>query len=135
MFLSVVTDCLIWAFLTLGILWLVQRCPFGQGKWLRSLLVHVVACLGSAALATILSALAAEVIRKEMPPGPRSQSAYMCLILYFEAKLNNSIASFTVPSSRWPMSSITIANGDMRELVASRNWRRSWHTERELTKS
>src|SRR5438132_267061 len=44
-FLSTLAECLIWAFLTLGIVWLARRFPFGQGRWLRSLAVHVAACL------------------------------------------------------------------------------------------
>jgi hypothetical protein len=45
LFLSVLAECLIWAVLTLCIFWLARRYPFGQGKWLRSLAVHFVACL------------------------------------------------------------------------------------------
>src|SRR5579872_1940323 len=67
LFLSSLAECLIWACLTFAIVWLARRFPFGQGKWLRSLAVHLAACLLCAAVAAVLSALAAEVIRKEYP--------------------------------------------------------------------
>src|SRR5262249_51407014 len=67
LFLSNVVECVIWAFLTLGIFWLARRFPFGQGKWLRSLLVHLAACLLFGVIQTVLALLAAEVIRHNIP--------------------------------------------------------------------
>src|SRR5262249_29740457 len=87
-FQSSLAECLIWALLTFGILWLARRFPFGQGRGLRSLAVHGVACLVCGLLAALLSALAAEVIRKEFP---RPTITLNVLILFFLAKLNNNI--------------------------------------------
>jgi two-component system LytT family sensor kinase len=86
--LSVLGECLIWAVLTFGILWLARRFPLGHGKWLRSLAVHFVACLVCAFLAAVLSALVAEVIRKEIP---KPTITVNVLLLYFVAKLSNNI--------------------------------------------
>lgn len=88
LFLSALAECLIWAVLTIGILWLARRFPFGQGKWLQSLAVHAAACLGCGVLAAILSGIAAELIRTELP---RITISVNVLILFFVAKLNNNI--------------------------------------------
>jgi sensor histidine kinase YesM len=88
LFLTSVAECLIWAFMTLGILWLAKRFPFGQGRWLRSLAVHVAACLVCGVVAVALSVLAAEVIRKEFV---RPTVTFNVLMLFFVAKLNNNI--------------------------------------------
>jgi two-component system LytT family sensor kinase len=88
LFLSSVAECVIWAFMTLGILWLAKRFPFGQGRWLRSLAVHVAACLVCGVVAVALSVLAAEVIRKEFV---RPTVTFNVLMLFFVAKLNNNI--------------------------------------------
>src|SRR5262245_1580535 len=50
-------ECVIWAFLTVGILWLGKRYPFGQGKWVRSLFVHTAACIACAFVETVLAVL------------------------------------------------------------------------------
>jgi hypothetical protein len=81
-------ECLIWALLTLGIQWLARRFPFGQGKWLRSLAVHIAACLVFAFVAAVLSGLVAQVVRKDLPKPTLSPSV---LLLFFVAKLNNNI--------------------------------------------
>jgi two-component system, LytTR family, sensor kinase len=86
--LSSLAECLIWAALTVGILWLAQRFPFGQGHWRRSLAIHVGACLGCGVLEVVLSGLAAEVIRQEMPKPTLTANV---LFLFFVAKLNNNV--------------------------------------------
>jgi signal transduction histidine kinase len=88
LFLTVLAECLIWAGMTLGIFWLANRFPFGQGSNWRSLGVHIAACLGCGLVAAALSALAAEVIRKEIP---RPTLSFNVLMLFFAAKLNNNI--------------------------------------------
>jgi two-component system LytT family sensor kinase len=88
LFLSSLCECLMWAVLTLGILALVRRFPFGQGRWMRALAVHLVACLLCGILEACLSALAAEVIRKQII---KPSITVNVLILYFVAKLNNNI--------------------------------------------
>jgi sensor histidine kinase YesM len=87
-FWSTLAECLIWAFMTLGILWLVRRFPLGHGKWLRSLLVHLGACLLCGLFQTLLSMLAAELIRQELPKPSISANVFW---YYFVAKLNNNI--------------------------------------------
>jgi two-component system, LytTR family, sensor kinase len=80
-------ECLIWAGLTLGIFWLARRFPFGQGKWLRSLAVHLAACflcaLIYAALCVVINQLFREIITKPMITPD-------VLLYFFIAKLNNS---------------------------------------------
>jgi len=88
LFLNTVAECLIWVPLTLGILWLGKRYPFGQGKWPVSLLVHVVACLVFGFVQTVLMVLAAEVIRHDIPKPTVTANV---LFYYFVAKLNNNI--------------------------------------------
>jgi sensor histidine kinase YesM len=87
-FLSTLAECLIWAVLTVGILWLGRRFPFGQGRGLRSLGVHVAACLVCGLIAALLSTLAAEVIRYKLP---RPTMTIKVLIYFFVVKLNNNI--------------------------------------------
>jgi two-component system, LytTR family, sensor kinase len=86
--LSSFTECFVWVFLTLAIFWLVRRFPLGQGKWSRSLAVHVGACLLCGFLEVLLSVLAAEIIRQEFVKPTISMNV---LFLYFAAKLNNNI--------------------------------------------
>jgi two-component system, LytTR family, sensor kinase len=86
--LSSCAECVIWAILTLGLLELVRRYPFGQGKSWRSLAVHVTACLACGLVAACLSMLAAELIRSEIPKPTLSLNV---LVFYFVAKLNNNI--------------------------------------------
>jgi signal transduction histidine kinase len=88
LFLGILAQCLVWAFLTFGIFWLARRFPFGQGKWLRSLLVHIAACLVFGNFEAFVSVLAAEVIRQGYPKPTISANV---LFLYFVAKLNNNI--------------------------------------------
>jgi signal transduction histidine kinase len=93
LFLSSLAECLIWAGLTLVILRLARRFPFGQGRWPRSLLVHVAACLGCGLVAAFLSVVAAELIREEFP---RPTITLNVLLLFFVAKLNNNIFFYGV---------------------------------------
>jgi len=86
--LSNIAECVVWAFLTLGIFWLAQRFPFGQGKWLRSLLVHIAACLVFGFIQSCFSVLAAEIIRQNIIKPTISINV---LIYFFLAKLNNNI--------------------------------------------
>jgi signal transduction histidine kinase len=86
--LSSFAECFIWALLTLGILWLGTHVPFTRRTWLRSLAIHVVACLGCGILEAALSTLLAEVIRSEFPKPTVTINVFS---LYFAAKLNNSI--------------------------------------------
>jgi signal transduction histidine kinase len=88
LFLSSVADCLTWAGLTLVILWLCRRYPFGQGRWRHSLAVHCTACLACGLVNVVLSVLAAEIIRHEIPKPTLSANV---LLLYFVAKLNNNV--------------------------------------------
>ena len=88
LFLSSLAECLIWAVLTLGILRLARRYPFGRGKWLRPLTVHLSACLVCGCIAAVLSAIAAEIIRQEFP---KPTITFNVLFLFFVGKLNNNI--------------------------------------------
>ncbi len=88
LFLSSVTECFIWAMLTLGIIWLARRFSFGQGQWLKCLAIHIVACLICGFLEVGLSTLAAEFIRREFPKPTITANV---MFLYFVAKLNNNI--------------------------------------------
>jgi signal transduction histidine kinase len=88
LFLSSVTECLIWSVLTLGILWLAARCPITRRTWLRSLTVHVAACLGCGIIEVAFSVVAAEFIRSEIPKPTLTPNV---LFFYFAAKLNNNI--------------------------------------------
>jgi signal transduction histidine kinase len=88
LFLSSVVQSLVWAFLTLGILWLARRFPLGQRKWPRNLAIHGVACLACGLLETVIAMLAAEVIRHEYVKPTLSANV---LLLFFVAKLNNNV--------------------------------------------
>jgi signal transduction histidine kinase len=88
LFWTCLGECLIWAILTLGIQWLARRFPFGQGKWLRSLAVHLAASVAFAFVAAVLAALVAQLVRKDLPKPTLSPSV---LLLFFVAKLNNNI--------------------------------------------
>lgn len=88
LFLSSLADCLVWAGFTLVILCLCRRFPFGQGHWRRSLAVHCAACLACGLFNVILSLLAAEVIRHEIPKPTITANV---LLLFFVAKLNNNV--------------------------------------------
>ena len=88
LFLSSVTECLFWAFMTLGVLWLSKRFPFGQGKWLRSLMVHSMVCVACGFVQASLSVLAAEIIRKEIPKPTMTLNV---LIYFCVAKFNNNL--------------------------------------------
>jgi sensor histidine kinase YesM len=88
LFLSSLAECLIWAFLTLVILWLAKRFPFGRGRWRRSLAAHVAACLACGVLETALSAVAAQLIRQEYPKPMVTLNVFL---LFFVTKLNNNI--------------------------------------------
>jgi hypothetical protein len=88
LFLSSLVECLIWAVLTLGILWLARCFPFGQGKSFRNLLIHLAACLLCGLLQTFLALVAAEIIRHEIPKPTITPNV---LFYFFVAKLNNNI--------------------------------------------
>jgi two-component system, LytTR family, sensor kinase len=88
LFVSTLAECLIWAFLTLLILRLARRFPFGEGRWLRSLGVHVAASLACGFLEAFLSAVAAEIIRNEIPKPTITPHV---LLFFFIAKLNNNL--------------------------------------------
>ena len=88
LFLSSLTECSIWAILTLLIFRLARYFPFGQGNWTRVLAIHVLACLIFGFLEVCLSALAAEWIRHEFPKPTITANV---LFLYFVVKLNNNI--------------------------------------------
>jgi sensor histidine kinase YesM len=87
LFYNTLVECLTWVPLTLAIFWLVQRFPFGQGKGLRNLLIHVAACLLFGFLQTVFMVLAAEFIRHDIPKPTLTAKV---LLLYFVAKLNNN---------------------------------------------
>jgi sensor histidine kinase YesM len=88
LFWNTMAECLIWVVLTPGILWLVKRFPFGQGRLLRSLLVHLGACLVCGVFQTLLALLAAELLRKEILKPTFSANV---LFYFFVAKMNNNI--------------------------------------------
>ncbi len=92
-FLSVLAECLIWAILTFGIFWLARRFPFGHANWLRCLAVHVGACLACGVIATVLSGIAAELIREQLP---RITISVNILILFFVLKLNSNVFFYAV---------------------------------------
>jgi signal transduction histidine kinase len=88
LFLNTLAECTLWAALTLGIFWLGARFPFGRGRWLRSLTVHVSACIVCAILQTVLMVLAAEVIRRDLPKPTMTANV---LLLYFVAKFQTNV--------------------------------------------
>jgi signal transduction histidine kinase len=88
LFLSSLAECFIWAWLTLVILWLARQFPFGQGKGLRNFAIHFAAGIGIAFLATVLSALVAQIIRTDYP---RPMITVHVLMLFFVAKVNSNI--------------------------------------------
>jgi signal transduction histidine kinase len=88
LFLSSLAECLIWACLTLLILWLARLFPLGQRNWKRNVVVHIGACLVCGFADATLSALAAEVIREEIT---KPSITLNVMIFFFLAKLNNSI--------------------------------------------
>jgi LytS/YehU family sensor histidine kinase len=66
----------------------VKRFPFGQGRFVRSLLIHLGACLVCGFCQTLLALVAAELLRKEIPKPTISANV---LFYFFVAKLNNNI--------------------------------------------
>jgi two-component system, LytTR family, sensor kinase len=86
--LSHLVECLLWALLSIGIFWLARRFPLGPGTWLRSMPVHVAGCLIFGVVHTVLSVVAAEVIREEIP---RPTITPNVLLYYFVAHLNSDI--------------------------------------------
>src|SRR5262249_30260240 len=74
--------------LTLAVLWLCRRFPFGQGRWLTSLAVHIAACVVFALVQTVLMVLAAEIIRHDIPKPSLTENV---LFHYFAAKFNNNV--------------------------------------------
>jgi LytS/YehU family sensor histidine kinase len=88
LFLNSLAECLIWAALTMGILWLVRKFPFGQGRGLRNVLVHLVACVVCALCQSVFGLLAAELIRHELP---RVTTSTNVVVYFFVAKFNNNL--------------------------------------------
>jgi two-component system LytT family sensor kinase len=88
LFVGSLAECLIWSGLTFAILWLARRFPLAPGQWRRSLAVHFAACVGCALLEVVLSVLAAEVIRQDIP---KPTITVNVLLLYVIAKLNNNL--------------------------------------------
>lgn len=93
LFACQLAECIIWAVLTLGILWLGKRFPFGQGRWPRSLAVHVVACAVVAVVETMLGVLSSELIRRDLTKPTLSANVFF---LYFVAKINNNVVLYWV---------------------------------------
>jgi len=87
-FLTQAVECALWACLTMFIFWLGKKFPFGQGSWLRSLAVHIPACLLMALIQSALAALASEFIRHDIPKPSITTNV---LIYYFVAKMNNNV--------------------------------------------
>src|SRR5262245_14843481 len=83
-----IAECLIWAVLTLGILWLGKRFPLGPSTWKCSVPVHVLGCLFTACVQTLSSLAANELIRRDLPKPTLSANV---LYFYFVAKLNNAV--------------------------------------------
>ncbi|MCI0642413.1 MAG: histidine kinase [Gemmataceae bacterium] len=67
LFFNNLAVCLLWALFTMGVFWLCRHFPFGQGRTLRNLAVHVVACLVFAFLQTVALVYALEFIRQDIP--------------------------------------------------------------------
>jgi LytS/YehU family sensor histidine kinase len=88
LFLNTLADCVVWVPLTLGIFWLARRFPFGRGRTLRSLVMHVAASLACGVIAVALSVVAAEIVRKDIPKPTITPNV---LFYFFVAKLNNNI--------------------------------------------
>jgi signal transduction histidine kinase len=59
-------ECYIWGLLAIGVFWLGRRFPFVQGRWQQSLVVHVGACVVVAFVESGLSALANDLLRREI---------------------------------------------------------------------
>src|SRR5262245_7842285 len=87
-FQTSLSECLIWALLTFGVFWLARRFPIARGHWTRNLAIHIGVCLVCALVAAVLSAVFAEIIRKEFPKPTMTVNV---LILFFVAKLNNNV--------------------------------------------
>jgi two-component system LytT family sensor kinase len=87
LFYNALAESLLWVPLTLGVFWLGKRFPFGQGRWPRSLLVHVAACLLFGFVQTVLMVGIAEIVRHDIPKPTITPNV---LMHYFVAKLNNN---------------------------------------------
>jgi signal transduction histidine kinase len=81
-------ECLIWAGLTLIIFWLGKRFPLAQGRWLKSVAVHILACVAVALVQTLLALLVAKVLRRDLPQPTLTSNV---LFHYFVAKINNNV--------------------------------------------
>jgi sensor histidine kinase YesM len=88
LFINVLVDCIIWAFLTLFIIWLGNKFPLVQGKWRRSICVHIVACLVCGVVQSTLLVLVSEYTRVDIPKPTLTANV---LFLFFVAKLNNNV--------------------------------------------
>ncbi len=88
LFFNLLVDCVIWAFLTIFIVWLGEKFPLEKGRWVRSLLVHVGACLVCGIVHTALVVIACEYIRFDIPKPTVTANV---LFFFFVAKLNNNI--------------------------------------------
>lgn len=88
MFLSHLVVCIVWACLSMAIFWLGRRFPFGQGRWLRSLLVHMGASFVFAMVETMLAVWSSEYIRHDIPKPTITPNV---LFFFFVAKVNNNL--------------------------------------------
>jgi signal transduction histidine kinase len=87
-FVEVLVECATWAVLTLVVFWLARRFPFGQGRWPRSLAVHLAACFVCGLVQTAVMVEAAEIIRQH---GPRPSFSGNVLFYFYVANLNNNM--------------------------------------------
>jgi two-component system, LytTR family, sensor kinase len=83
-----VAEGVIWASLTLGILWLGKRFPLTQGRWARSLSVHLGASVLTACIQTLLAIFVNELIRRDLT---RPTLTANVLALYIVAKTNQNV--------------------------------------------
>jgi LytS/YehU family sensor histidine kinase len=88
LFLLNVAEAVIWALLTVGILWLGKRFPFARGQLWRNVAIHVAACVVTAFLQTFLALIVNEIIRRDLP---RPTFSANVLFHYFVAKINNAV--------------------------------------------
>jgi sensor histidine kinase YesM len=82
-----------WALLALFVFRLARRFPFEQGRWLRSLLVHVPTSVGFAVLATGLLVGEHQVLRQSLPKPMKSPE---WLQLFFLANLQENLVVYWI---------------------------------------
>ncbi|MCI0685354.1 MAG: histidine kinase [Gemmataceae bacterium] len=88
LFLLNIAESVIWAGLTVGILWLGARFPLAQRRWWKSLAVHVPASLATAVLQTVLAVVVNDIVRQDLP---RPTLTANVLFLYFVAKIHSNV--------------------------------------------